>query len=131
MKAWIFLFIAGLLEVAWAIGLKYSQGFTRLLPSVITVIGMILSFYFLAQALKWLPIGTAYAVWTGIGAVGTIIFGIIFLGEPKDWQRIVFLLMIVIGIIGLKVTAPDSEGQAAAEQSRVIVEQPTKNETRP
>jgi len=126
MKAWIFLFVAGLLEVVWAIGLKYSQGFTRTLPSVITVAGMILSFYCLAQALKWLPIGTAYAVWTGIGAVGTIIFGIIFLGEPKDWLRIVFLLMIVIGIIGLKATSPAGEEQAAGEQPQVVVEQQAK-----
>lgn len=130
MKAWIFLFIAGLLEVAWAIGLKYSQGFTRLFPSVITVSGMILSFYFLSQALKWLPIGTAYAVWTGIGAVGTILCGIIFFGEPKDWPRILFMLMIVIGIIGLKVTAPADDRQAAAEQSPVIITKQTENETR-
>lgn len=103
--AWGNLFIAGIFEVIWAISLKYSQGFSRLLPSVITVAGMIVSFLFLSLAVKSLPIGTAYAVWTGIGAVGTILFGIFLFHEPMSLLRAVFLIMIIGGIIGLKVTA--------------------------
>ena len=101
--SWIYLFIAGLFEIGWAIGLKYTEGFTKLWPSVITVIGMILSFYFLSTAVKTIPIGTAYAVWTGIGAVGTAILGILLFGESKEVVRIFFILLIVIGIIGLKI----------------------------
>lgn len=104
--SWIYLFIAGLFEIVWAIGLKYTQGFTRPLPSVITVAGMIVSFYFLALATKVLPIGTAYAIWTGIGAVGSVTLGIILFKEPFDLLRIIFLLFIVTGIIGLKVVSP-------------------------
>ncbi|WKZ41908.1 MAG: quaternary ammonium compound efflux SMR transporter SugE [Anaerolineales bacterium] len=104
--SWIYLFIAGLFEIVWAIGLKYTQGFTRPLPSVITVAGMIVSFYFLALATKVLPIGTAYAIWTGIGAVGAVTLGIILFKEPFDLLRIIFLLFIVTGIIGLKVVSP-------------------------
>lgn len=104
--SWIYLFIAGLFEIVWAIGLKYTQGFTRPLPSVITVAGMVVSFYFLALATKVLPIGTAYAIWTGIGAVGAITLGIILFKEPFDLLRIIFLLFIVTGIIGLKVVSP-------------------------
>ena len=103
--AWIYLFIAGVFEVVWAIGLKYTQGFTRLFPSMITLVGMVISFYFLAQATKTLPIGTAYAVWTGIGAVGSVILGILLFNEPYNLYRFVFLLLIIIGIIGLKFTA--------------------------
>ncbi|MCL4274602.1 MAG: quaternary ammonium compound efflux SMR transporter SugE [Anaerolineales bacterium] len=104
--SWIYLFIAGLFEIVWAIGLKYTQGFTRPLPSVITVAGMIVSFYFLALATKVLPIGTAYAIWTGIGAVGAVTLGIILFKEPFDLLRVIFLLFIVTGIIGLKVVSP-------------------------
>lgn len=104
--SWIYLFIAGLFEIVWAIGLKYTQGFTRPLPSVITVAGMIVSFYFLALATKVLPIGTAYAIWTGIGAVGAVTLGIILFKEPFDLLRVIFLLFIVTGIIGLKVISP-------------------------
>lgn len=104
--SWIYLFIAGLFEIVWAIGLKYTQGFTRPLPSVITVAGMVVSFYFLALATKVLPIGTAYAIWTGIGAVGAVTLGIILFKEPFDLLRIIFLLFIVTGIIGLKVVSP-------------------------
>lgn len=104
--SWIYLFIAGLFEIVWAIGLKYTQGFTRPLPSVITVAGMIVSFYFLALATKVLPIGTAYAIWTGIGAVGAVTLGIILFKEPFDLLRMIFLLFIVTGIIGLKVVSP-------------------------
>jgi quaternary ammonium compound-resistance protein SugE len=101
--AWIYLFIAGLFEIGWAVGLKYTEGFTKLWPSVITIAGMILSFYFLSTAVKSIPIGTAYAIWTGIGAVGTAILGIILFGESKEFIRIFFILLIVIGIVGLKI----------------------------
>ncbi len=104
--AWLFLFIAGIFEVVWAMGLKYSKGFTRLVPSIITVGGMVVSFYFLSLALQALPIGTAYAIWTGIGAVGTVIFGMIFLKESRDFRRIAFLTLIVAGIVGLKFVSP-------------------------
>jgi len=100
--SWIYLFIAGLFEIGWAIGLKYTAGFTKLWPSVITIVGMILSFYFLSTAVKTIPIGTAYAIWTGIGAVGTAILGIILFGESKEIIRIFFVMLIVIGIVGLK-----------------------------
>ncbi|ANE47407.1 membrane protein [Paenibacillus swuensis] len=103
--AWIYLAVAGALEIIWAVGLKYTQGFTRLMPSIITVSGMAVSVYFLSLAARTLPIGTAYAIWTGIGAVGTVIFGMVFLKEPSDALRIVFLLVIVGGIVGLKFTS--------------------------
>jgi len=101
--AWIYLFIAGLFEVGWAVGLKYTEGFTKLWPSVITIATMVLSFYFLSTAVKSIPIGTAYAIWTGIGAVGTAILGIILFNESKEFMRIFFIFLIVIGIVGLKI----------------------------
>lgn len=101
--AWIYLLIAGLLEVGWAIGLKYTDGFTRLVPSVLTGAAMIASFYFLSNALKSIPIGTGYAIWTGIGAVGTALIGMFLLGESKEIGRIICLFLIVTGIIGLKL----------------------------
>ena len=101
--SWIYLFIAGIFEIGWAVGLKYTNGFTKLWPSVITIIGMVLSFYFLSNAVKSIPIGTAYAMWTGIGAVGTAILGIILFGESKEFIRVFFIFLIVIGIIGLKI----------------------------
>lgn len=101
--AWIYLLIAGLFEIGWAVGLKYTDGFTKLWPSVATIITMILSFYFLSTAVKTIPIGTAYGVWTGIGAVGTAILGIILFGESKEFIRIFFIMLIVIGIVGLKI----------------------------
>ncbi len=103
--AWVLVFIAGLLEIAWAIGLKYTEGFTKPLPSVLTVAGMLASFVLLAQAMKTLPVGTGYAVWTGIGAAGTALVGMWLLGEPRDALRLVFLGLIVVGIVGLKATA--------------------------
>ncbi len=103
---WIFLIIAGLFEMAWAIGLKYSQGFTRPIPSIFTIIGMIASFYFLSLTLKSLPLGTAYAIWTGIGTVGTVIFGIILFKEPIDTIRLICIGFIILGIVGLKVVSP-------------------------
>jgi quaternary ammonium compound-resistance protein SugE len=104
--AWLLLFIAGLFEVVWAVGLKYTEGFTRLWPSLGTGAAMVLSFLLLSQALRTLPVGTAYGVWTGIGAVGTAIFGILFLGEPRAAARLVCILLIVAGIAGLKLTSP-------------------------
>ena len=103
--SWIILIIAGLLEVVWAIGLKYTHGFTRLTPSVITVTAMIVSIVLLSWAMRSLPVGTAYAVWTGIGAVGAAITGILLLGESASLARIVSLALIVCGIIGLKLSA--------------------------
>lgn len=104
--AWIYLVIAGFLEVGWAIGLKYTLGWTRLYPSLLTAATMIASFYFLSLALKTLPIGTAYAVWTGIGTVGATVAGILIFGETRDVGKIVCVLLIVAGITGLKLTSP-------------------------
>ena len=101
--AWVCLFIAGLFEIVWAVGLKYTDGFSRLVPSIITVAGMIASTWFLALALRSIPVGTGYAVWTGIGAVGTAIFGMVLFAEPVNAARIACMLMIVAGIAGLKV----------------------------
>ncbi|MCK6604230.1 MAG: multidrug efflux SMR transporter [Ignavibacteriaceae bacterium] len=101
--AWLNLFIAGLFEIAWAIGLKYSEGFTKPLISVLTVAGMILSFYFLSNALKEIPLGTGYAIWTGIGAIGTATLGMILFNESRDVVRLVCIGLIVSGIVGLKV----------------------------
>lgn len=103
--AWVYLFVAGIFEIVWAIGLKYTNGFTKLWPSVVTVVGMIISFYYLSQATKVLPIGTAYTIWTGIGAAGAVILGIILFNEPKTLLRLMFLAFVITGIIGLKVTA--------------------------
>ena len=100
---WLILFIAGLFEVAWAIGLKYSLGFTKLWWSIFTIISIIISMGLLAYSLKNLPVGSAYAVWTGIGAVGTAILGIILFGESKEFARIFFIFLIVIGIVGLRI----------------------------
>ena len=100
---WMFLFIAGLFEISWAVGLKFSRGFTQIIPSILTIVGMIASFYFLALALKNLPLGTAYAIWTGIGTIGTVIFGIILFKEPVTVMKILCILLIVSGIAGLKL----------------------------
>ena len=105
--AWIYLVIAGLLEVVWALLLKKTEGFTRLGPSVLTLAAMGVSFYLLSVALKTLPTGTGYAVWVGIGAVGTAIFGLLFLGEPANALRIGSIALIVLGVIGLRL----AEGQ--------------------
>lgn len=102
---WLVLVIAGVFEVWWAIGLKYSEGFTKLVPSVLTVIGMIASFYFLSLALKELPLGTAYAIWTGIGTIGTVILGIFLFKEPIDFVRLICIGFILVGIIGLKLVS--------------------------
>ncbi len=100
---WLYLLIAGVFEVAWAIGLKLSHGFTNLTFSILTILGMIASFYFLALALKNIPLGTAYAVWTGIGTVGTVILGIILFKEPYSLLRLACIFLIVTGITGLKL----------------------------
>jgi quaternary ammonium compound-resistance protein SugE len=101
--AWVYLAIAGLLEVGWAIGLKYTEGFSKLIPSVLTVAAMIASVVLLGLALRELPVGTGYAVWTGIGAVGTAILGIILFAEPATAMRLGSIALIVGGIIGLKL----------------------------
>ncbi len=103
--SWIVLFAAGLFEIGWAVGLKFTDGFTRLWPSLATAASMAVSLGLLAMALRTLPLGTAYAVWTGIGAVGTVIFGIAVLGETASPARLAFLAMIVAGIAGLKMTS--------------------------
>lgn len=102
---WTYLAIAGVLEIAWAIGLKYTEGWTRLVPSLITGALMVASFYFLSLAVKTLPIGTAYAVWTGIGTVGAAILGMVLFDEPRDMIRILCIMLIIAGIAGLKVTS--------------------------
>lgn len=102
---WFHLIIAGLLEVAWAVGLKQTAGWTRLWPSVITVALMIASFFFLSLALRTLPLGTSYAIWTGIGAVGTALIGIFIFDEPRTAARLVCILLIISGIIGLKLAS--------------------------
>jgi len=104
--AWVWLFAAGLLEVVWAIGIKYAEGFTRLLPSAITIAAMIGSIYLLALAVRTIPIGTGYAVWTGIGAVGAVILGMVLFNEPRDLLRVGSIALIVAGIVGLKVATP-------------------------
>lgn len=103
--AWIYLIAAGLLEILWATGLKYSEGFSKFWPSAGTVVAMIASFIVLSQAMKVLPLGTSYAVWTGIGAVGTAIFGMVVFGEPKEPLRVLSVLAVVAGILGLKMTS--------------------------
>ena len=102
---WLILFIAGLFEIAWAIGLKYTEGFTRLWPSVGTVAAMLMSVALLGLAMRTLPVGTAYAVWTGIGAVGTVILGIVLFAEPATAARLFCLGLILAGILGLKLTS--------------------------
>lgn len=104
--AWIYLTVAGLLEIVWAIGLKYTEGFTRPLASTVTVVAMAASMWCLALALKEIPIGTGYAVWVGIGAVGTAILGIVLFGESAAWPRLVCVALILAGIVGLKLTSP-------------------------
>lgn len=111
--AWLILLLAGLLEVGWAIGLKYTQGFTRPWPSAGTIAAMALSMYLLALATKSLPIGTAYAVWTGVGTVGAAALGIVLFNESADWKRLACLTMIVLGIVGLGVFSPTPGPQAS------------------
>lgn len=105
MSPWILLIIAGLLEICWAIGLKYTHGFTKLIPSLFVLVTLAASMYLLAKAASQLPIGTAYAVWVGIGAAGAAIFGMVLLGEPSNPLRLLFLSLLIMAIIGLKFTA--------------------------
>ena len=104
--AWAMLFVAGLFEVGFAMGLKYSEGFTRLWPTLIMAAAGALSFYLLSISMKVLPVGTAYAVWTGIGAVGTVGLGVVFLKESSDLFRLLSILLIVAGIVGLRISSP-------------------------
>nr|WP_298719254.1 quaternary ammonium compound efflux SMR transporter SugE [uncultured Steroidobacter sp.] len=103
--AWVLLFIAGLFEIGWAIGLKYTDGFTRLWPSIGTILSMAISVALLSWAMRSLPVGTAYAVWTGIGAVGTVLLGIVLFGEAVTVARMLCVLLIVTGILGLKLAS--------------------------
>lgn len=104
--AWIVLVVAGLFEVGWAIGLKYTEGFTRLWPTVWTVISMMISLWMLGMAMKSLPVGTAYSVWVGVGAVGTVVLGIVLFGESTNALRLASVALIVAGIVGLKLASP-------------------------
>lgn len=103
--AWTYLFFAGLFEIGWAIGLKYTDGFSKPTPTLLTVASMVVSLWLLGLALKTLPVGTAYAVWTGIGTVGTALLGIVLLGEPATAMRLACIALIVSGIVGLKLVA--------------------------
>ncbi len=104
--AWVILVIAGLFETGWAIGLKYTEGFTRLWPTIWTILAMIVSLWLLGIAMKSLPVGTAYSIWVGVGAVGTVILGIVLLGEPANAGRLISISFIIAGIIGLKLASP-------------------------
>ena len=104
--AWLSLFVAGLFEIAWAIGLKYTHGFTRLWPTVGTIVALVASFVFLEYAVRSLPVGTAYAIWVGIGAVGTAALGIVLPGESREPLRLLCLVLIVAGVVGLKLVTP-------------------------
>jgi len=103
--AWGILVLAGLFEIGWAIGLKYTEGFSRLWPSIGTISAMIVSFWLLGLAMKTLPVGTAYSIWVGVGAVGTVILGVILFGEPANFGRIISVVLIIAGIIGLKLSS--------------------------
>lgn len=105
--AWVYLIIAGLLEIGWAIGIKYAHGWTRPGPSAVTIAAMIASFFLLAQAVRTLPIGTGYAIWTGIGAAGAAIAGMILFREPATAGRLICIALILAGIVGLRITSPD------------------------
>jgi len=102
--AWAILVVAGLFEIGWAIGLKYTQGFTRLWPSIWTVLAMVISLLLLGIAMKTLPVGTAYSVWVGVGAAGTVILGIVLLGEPANVGRMLSVALIIAGVVGLKLS---------------------------
>lgn len=103
--SWLVLFVAGIFEIVWAVGLKYANGFTRLGPTLLTLVGLVASMWLLGLAVRTLPIGTAYAVWTGIGAAGTAIMGMLLLGEPVNLARMLCIALILAGIAGLKLTA--------------------------
>ena len=102
--AWVYLIVAGLLETGWAIGLKYTDGFRRPVPSILTILAIAASMILLAAAARTIPIGTAYAIWVGIGAVGAVILGIILFDEPKDFARMFFVALLIVSLVGLKLT---------------------------
>ena len=104
--AWLILFVAGLTEIGWAVGLKYTQGFTRPMPTALTVVAMVASLWLLGLAVRTLPLGTAYAIWTGIGTVGTVVVGILLFNEPATTVRHLCVALIVSGIVGLKLVTP-------------------------
>lgn len=103
--AWIYLIVAGLLETGWAVGLKYTEGFTRLVPSVLTLAGIAASMFLLGLAARTIPIGTAYSIWVGIGAVGAVLLGIVLFDEPRDFARMFFVALLVVSLVGLKLTS--------------------------
>lgn len=105
--AWVYLFVAGILETVWVVAMKYAEGFTKPLPSAIVVVGMALSVWLLGVAVKTLPLGTGYAVWTGIGAVGAVVYGIMFFGEPAAFARLAFVALIIVGLVGLKMVSAE------------------------
>jgi quaternary ammonium compound-resistance protein SugE len=102
---WVILLLAGLCEVVWAVGLKYTDGFTRIVPSTITIVGMVASVWLLAIAMRTLPLGTAYAVWVGIGTIGAFVAGVVLFGESMGWMRLASVALIIMGLIGLKLSA--------------------------
>jgi quaternary ammonium compound-resistance protein SugE len=118
--AWVYLILAGLLEIGWAIGMKYSQGFTRPLPTLFTIATMIVSFALLAIALRTIPVGTGYAVWTGIGAVGTAILGIVLFHDSANPVRLFFLALILVGIVGLKFFGGSHEETGEAQEEAAV-----------
>lgn len=107
--SWIYLIVAGISEIGWAFGLKYSEGFTNIMPTIFTIAGIIFSFYLFSKSIRDIPIGTAYAVFTGIGAAGTVIIGMLFLNETASLLKIILVLILLSGIIGLKLTSNDKE----------------------
>ena len=113
---WGTLFIAGLFEIAWAIGLKYTDGWTKPIPSILTVIAMVLSFVFLSKAVREIPVGTAYAVWTGIGAAGVAVLGVWLFKEPVSWLRIISILLVISGIVGLKLASNEPVRQEISSE---------------
>lgn len=122
--AWIILIVAGLFEVGWAIGLKYTDGFTRFWPTVLTALSMIISVGLLGLAMKTLPVGTAYAVWVGVGAIGTVLLGILLLGETANIGRLASVSLILVGIVGLKLATPADQGAELPESKRVVERDP-------
>lgn len=114
---WLYLFIAGLLEIGWAIGLKYTEGFTRLVPSLLTIIAIIGSMAFLGVAVRTLPIGTAYGIWVGIGTVGAAILGMVLFDEPRNAGRLLFLALLIVALVGLKLTTPTDDPAEAPSTS--------------
>ncbi|MFH1120408.1 MAG: multidrug efflux SMR transporter [Bacteroidota bacterium] len=117
---WIILIIAGLFETVWAVALKYSDGLTRLWPSAIIAVAMFISLYLLAASLKSLPLGTAYTIWTGIGALGTVVYGIMVFGESKDLLKLFFIMMILGGIVGLKVVSARESATGKTEKCQPV-----------